>query len=120
MCKSDREVLHSNPHPDLSNVTQFRTTSASAAIRRRGNTSNGHQKNKKLSNLNVMQIIRSKGIKDDSGLLNLAEENFNQGHTALMEFIVNTPEKRYKELISKVWKVAGAARKLERLQSTRM
>ena len=36
VCKSDRNVLHSNPHPDLSNVTQFRTAAASAATRRGG------------------------------------------------------------------------------------
>ena len=26
VCKNDRNVLHSNPHPDLSNVTQFRNS----------------------------------------------------------------------------------------------
>ena len=31
VCKSDRNVLHSNPHLDLSNVARYRTAAASAA-----------------------------------------------------------------------------------------
>ena len=34
VCKSDRDVVHSDPHPDLSNVVQYRTANASAANRR--------------------------------------------------------------------------------------
>ena len=118
VCKTDRNVLHSNPHPDLSNVTQFRTAAASVSNRRRGR--NAKQKKEKLTNLNVMQIVRAKGIKDDTSLLALAEENFEQGHTALMEFVANSTEKKYKELIAKVWKIADARGTLQRLQTTRM
>lgn len=121
VCKSDRNVLHSIPHPDLTNVTQFRTSAASATNQRRaGNGGNGGNRQKKLTNLNVMQIIRSKGIKDDTSLLALADENFQQGHTALMEFIANNPERKYKELITKVWKIANAQRTVRRAESTRM
>ncbi len=121
VCKSDRDVLHSDPHPDLTNVTQFRTAGASAANHRRArNGNNSRERPLKLTNLNVMQIIRSKGIRSDTDLLALAEENFDQGHTALMEYIANTPEKRYKELISKTWKVVGAKATLRRAQTTRM
>ena len=95
VCKSDRSVLHSDPHPDLENVVQFRTANASAA-NRRGRNAKKPQKKKKLTNLNVMQIIKAKGIKDDIALLALADDNFDQGHTALMEFIANTPEQKYK------------------------
>ena len=121
VCKSDRNVLHSNPHPDLSNVTQFRTACASAANRRGARNGNAvRQRSQKLTNLKVMQIIRNKGIRDDTSLLALAEENFNEGHTALMEFIANTPEVKYKALIAKTWKVAGARATLQRAQTTRM
>ena len=95
VCKIDRDVLHSNPHPDLSNVTQYRTANASRANLRRGSVSQRSSRRvRKLTNLNVMQIIRDKGIKDDTSFLALAEENFNQGHTALMEFVANTPERK--------------------------
>ena len=121
VCKSDRDVFHSTPHPDLSNVTQFRTAGACAANRRRGRRNNNAQNNaEKLTKLKVMQIIRTKGIKDENALLALADANFDQGHTALMEFIANTPEKGYKELIKKVWKIVGAKEAIHRLETSRM
>ena len=121
VCKIDRDVLHSNPHPDLSNVTQYRTANASRANLRRGSVSQRSSRRvTKLTNLNVVQIIRYKGIKDDTSLFALAEENFNQGHTALMEFVPNTPERKYKELISKVWKVKNAVEETRLQNTTRM
>lgn len=122
VCKSDRAVLHSNPHPDLDNVTQFRTAAASAATRRGRNGQRNAQRPKtaKLTNLNVMQIVRMRGIKDDIGLLALAQDNFDQGHTALMEYISNTPERKYKEVIAKVWKAKDARKKLQRRETSRM
>lgn len=121
VCKSDRDVVHSDPHPDLSNVTQFRTARASGARRRRAGQGNDVQRKAvKLTNLNVMQIIRGKGIKDDTALLALAQSNFDQGATQLMEFIANTPERKYKELITKTWKAAGAQDEILRANTTRM
>ena len=122
VCKSDRNVLHSNPHPDLSNVTQYRTAAASAANRRGARNRNGTdiQRTDKLTNLKVMMIIRTKGIKDDTALLAIAEDNFNEGHTALMEFIANTPEVKYKALITKTWKIAEAKANLQRMETTRI
>ena len=67
-----------------------------------------------------MLIIRSKGIKDETALYALAEDNFDQGHTQLMEFLANTPERRYKELISKAWKIEGSRGTLQRQQTDRM
>ena len=119
VCKSDRNVLHSNPHPDLDNVTQFRTAAASAATRQNGRN-NQRRKAPKLTNLNVMQIVRMRGIKDDVALLALAQDNFDQGHTALMEYISNTPERKYKEIIAKVWKAKEARSKLRRRETSRM
>ena len=119
VCKNDRNVLHSNPHPDLSNVTQFRTAAASAATRR--NARNGRTpKVAKLTNLNVMQVVRMRGIKDEVELLALAQDNFDQGHTALMEYISNTPARKYKELIKKVWDAKEARMKLRRRETSRM
>lgn len=119
VCKSDRNVVHSDPHPNLDNVTQFRTAAASAATRR--NARNGaRRKPMKLTNLNVMQIVRMQQIKDDTQLLALAQDNFDQGHTALMEFISNTPERKYKELIKKVWHAKEAKQKLRRRETSRM
>ena len=116
VCKSDRDVLHSDPHPDLSNVVQYRTANASAANRRNAKK----EASKKLTNLNVLLIIRSKGIKDETALHALAEENFDQGHTGLMEYLANTPERKYKELISKAWKIAESRATLQRQQTDRM
>lgn len=119
VCKSDREVLHSDPHPDLSNVIQFRTAAASTA-NRQGRRNDRNSPQGKLTNLNVMQIIRAKDIKDEDQLLALAQENYDQGHTALMQFISNTTPKKYKELISKVWLAKDAKAKLRRRESSRM
>lgn len=119
VCKCDRDVLHSNPHPDLDNVTQFRTAAASAATRA-GGRNGRREKAKKLTNMNVMQIIRVKGIKDDTQLLALAQDNFDEGHTSLMEFISNTSEKKYRELITKVWKAKDAKKQVASRLTSRM
>lgn len=122
VCKNDREVLESVPHPNLTNVVQYRTANACAANRRNGRRRNNNAPPppKKLTNLNVMQIIRTNNIRSDTALLALAEDNFEQGHTALIEFIANTTEKRYKDLISKTWKVVTARDSLRRAQGSRM
>ena len=122
VCKNDRDVLHSTPHPDLENVTHFRTAAASEATRRRaenGGNNVGHRK-RKLTNLNVMQIIRQKDLRDETALLALAQENFDEGATALMEFIADTPPQRYRQLITKTWKASTAKATLVRRQKSRM
>ena len=67
-----------------------------------------------------MQIIRAKGIKDEDQLLALAQDNYDQGHTALMHFISNTTQKKYKELITKVWLAKDAKAKVKRRELSRM
>ena len=115
VCKSDRDVLHSDSRPDLNNVVQYSTANASNRRER-----NEKKEKKKLTNLNVMMIIRSKGIKDETVLLALADENYDKGHTAPMEYLANTPERKYKALIAKVWKIAASRGEVQRQQTSRM
>ena len=50
----------------------------------------------------------------------LAKDNLDEGYTSLMEFIANTPEKIYKELITKTWKAETGRKKLDRLTISRI
>ena len=103
VCKSDRDVVLSPGHPNLSPAVQFRTAAASRA-RRRGRANNDNEgppaKAAKLTHLHVMQIIRANNIKNETALLALAQSNYDVGLVELMEYVANTSENKYNKLIT--------------------
>ena len=76
-------------------------------------TTTKQNKPKRLSKIDVMKIIKSKNIKNETDLLSLAtiqsEERLNDSKV----FIANNPERVYKELISKTWKLERAQNKTQ-------
>ena len=67
-----------------------------------------------------MDIIKSWGIQSETELLALANEHADDGLDDLKTFIADTPERVYRELISKTWKLAEAPDLLARQWQSRM
>lgn len=123
--KSDTEVLLSDSHPDLDLATSPKTSKASKANRSRKRTSETtskpkQNKSKRLTKLQVMEIIKRKNIKNETDFLALASIQSEEGLNDLKIFIANNPERVYKELISKTWKLEEAQNKVKRSSESRI
>ena len=64
------------------------------------------QQTSKSSKHNLIDIIKSWGIQRETELLALADERADDGLGDLKAVIAETPERVYRELISKTWKLA--------------
>ena len=60
----------------------------------------------RLSKSNVTDIIKSRGIRSETDLLVLANEHADDGPDDLKTFIAGIPERVYREIICKTWKLA--------------
>ena len=125
--KSDTEVLLSDSHPDLDLAISPKTSKASKArLSRKRNsdvlstTKTKQHKPKRLSKIDVMEIIKSKNIKNETDLLSLASIQSEEGLNDLKVFIANNPERVYRELISKTWKLEQAQNKIKRSSESRI
>ena len=125
--KSDTEVLLSDSHPDLDLAISPKTSKASKApLSRKRNsdvlstTKTKQHKPKRLRKKDVMEIIKSKNIKNETDLLSLASIQSEEGLNDLKVFIANNPERVYRELISKTWKLEQAQNKIKRSSESRI
>ena len=127
--KQDKDVYHSPGHPHVDITTSPQTSSANKALMRKrrskssetaGPSCSKTTKVTKLSKVDVMDLIQSRGIKTDTDLLALGNELSKNGCNSLKAFIANTPERVYRELISKAWKFAEAPQQLERQTQDRL
>ena len=96
--KQDTQVLRRENHPAASDVPK-----TSSAIRNQSShkTGKGAQK-KRLSNVEVSNIIVSHSIDSKVHLLALAKKRQTNGDSRLYEFVSNRGEKRVNELIQSV------------------
>ena len=67
-----------------------------------------------------MEIIKSKNFKNETDLLSLATIQSEEGLNDLKVFIANNPERVYRELISKTWKLEQAQNKIKRISESRI
>jgi len=67
-----------------------------------------------------MDVIKYRNIKNETELLALAAEQAEDGDSDLKTFVANTPERIYRELISKTWKLENAPRELHRQSLNRL
>eukprot|EP00794_Sanderia_malayensis_P021425 gene21425-biopygen73 len=135
--KEDKEALHSDGHPDLTSATSPRTSKSSKKLmcKKRERSANrmepvdgiDHQpgpsrppKARRLSNLDVADVIITKTITDEMGLYALANEQKLEGKTDLANFVFGKGNKGVNELILQAWKMNDSARKIERGKVTRM
>ena len=127
--KEDTEVFHRPGHSDLDSARSPQTSKANKALmeKRRSKqavfevqqTSNS-SKRKRISKSNVMDIIKSRGMRSETKLLALANERADDGLYDLKTFIADTAEHFCRELTSKTWKLAEAPYLLARQWQSRM
>ena len=114
ICKSDRNVLLSPDHPDLELTVSPRTSHDSKEVQRWRRSSTNEksteppQKTKRYSKVEAMDIIKDKSIKNEDELLALAATQTENGQMSLKNFVANTPQKVYRDLIAKTWAMAEA------------
>ena len=125
--KSDTEVLLSDSHPDLDLAISSKTSKARKARRSRkrnsdvlSTTKTKQNKPKRLSKIDVMEIIKSENIKNETDLLSLATIQSEEGLNDLKVFIANNRERVCRELISKTWKLEQAQNKIKRISESRI
>ena len=129
--KSDPNYLQSDDHPDLSNAEPPKTDSASISTILMRDDSNSDSDNasgqrprkrmkKRLTLLQVSEIIQQKSIKTRTELLALAQQQKNEGKTDLAEFIMNRQPKIIAQLLKTTWDMFNAQAKLDRSRKTRL
>ena len=81
--------------------------------------STSSKRKRKLSNLEVADFIVEKGIKSETELLAIANEQ-NEGKKDLADFVLLRTSKCLNDLIQQTWKMKGASSTLEREKTSRM
>ncbi len=138
--KEDKEALHSEDHPDLAAIGSPKTKACTKAVRRRSKTSgessnanelpstsgatlaapSRNKRPRRLSNLDVSEVLLKNNIKRDVELLALAKEQKAEGKQDLAEFVLGKSEKGLQELITTTWKMDEAKSSIEREKRPRM
>lgn len=80
----------------------------------------GKMKKKRLTPLDVSNIILKKNIKTETELLALAQEQREQGKTDLVEFILNRSPKVTGDILTTTWEMKGAGEKIARSKKSRI
>eukprot|EP00112_Aurelia_sp_Birch-Aquarium-sp1_P019281 Seg4738.2 transcript_id=Seg4738.2/GoldUCD/mRNA.D3Y31 product="hypothetical protein" protein_id=Seg4738.2/GoldUCD/D3Y31 len=128
--KYDKDIVLSEAHPDLDLSKSPKTSKMTQAWMqkrpaKRAKSSDkvstpSSSKQRRLSKMEVMDVVKEKGIKSDMQLFVLAQIQANKGMNELKSFITNTPERVYKELIAKTWKLVSAPAALKRAEQNKM
>ncbi len=140
--KEDPQPLLSDSHPDLDSASSPLTGKANKALmknarcKRSGttlgfesaSTSNAEPtqgpsrstKRRRLSNLDVSEVIIKKNIRSDTELLALAKEQKEEGKMDLPNFILSKSSKAMNELINVSWKMETAPKSIARNKQNRM
>ena len=124
VCKSDQEVPHSENHlPRLltaaspktkKSVAGFRAACATKRKSTEGESSCAvAKKRKSLTNLDLAEFIRDRGIKSYTELLAIAEDQRTAGQMDITEFVFKRNEKIFREIVTKTWQMESAKEKLE-------
>ena len=126
--KEDNDYVESEEHPDFKTCAPPRTKAAIRARRQnvdqreapREKRARRAKKQKKLTNVDVAEIIVSKKIHTRTELLQLAHAQKTEGNYHLTEFVLNRGVKKVNELIETTWEMHGAKEKMVRRNKTRM
>ena len=140
--EEDKQALHSDAHPNLRAVGSPKTKACTKATRRKAalgrkasdsgaagevpgpsGVQSGMQSNRKrrrLSNLEVSEILLQNEIKREVELLALANEQKAEGKKDLAEYVFGKSEKGLQELIATTWKMNEAMSAIQRESRSRM
>jgi len=125
VCKSDKDVAHSENHPTgllrthspktKNSIAGFRAACATKRKSSVGECSHHRavKKRKSLNNLDLSEFIRERGIKSYTELLAIAEERRTAGQMDIAEFVFKRSEKILHELITKTWQMESAKEKIK-------
>ena len=73
-----------------------------------------------MTNLNIVEFIRERGITSYTELLAIAEERRTAGQMDNAEFAFRRNEKTPRELVTKTWQMESAKEKLEASKASRI
>ncbi len=132
VCKSDKEVVLSESHPDLSEVgsprTKASTTAHREASKKRKSTGDMQESaarksskvKRRLSNLEVSDFILRHNIRGIQELFSKADDRKKNGECDLANFLFSRTQKFIDELISKSWMLQQASSDLAREKVSRI
>ncbi len=109
--KEDGNFVTSGNHPER--VSAPKTGKATKAKNRKA-------MKKRLSNLQVSNVILKNRIHSRVHLLAYAKAQSSKGDTSLYEFILNKGTKKCHELLEAVWEMEGAKEKIDRASLSRL
>ena len=125
--KSDESYEESEGHPDLKNNGKPKTSKASETVKENGRkrrsksvNRKGKKAKKRLTALEVSQVMLTKKITTMTELQALAYEQTKEGKQDLMQFLLNRSRKVVTELLETTWEIKQAGDKLERARKTRL
>ena len=132
--KEDEQVLLSEGHPDLISGKSPKTSKASKAKKEKAKCSRANstaseepqpgpskpQKRRRLSNLDVGEIIIARKIHDDRELYALAKQQKEEGKFDLAAFLFAKSHKQVNEVIKSAWKMEEAQATIERSNKPRL
>ena len=116
--KGDTEFVMSENHPDLSEVGSTATKkclSACRVKRKSQNADNGKQSSsstgsskRRLSNVDIAELIIERGFRDSDQLRALAEQQRKEGKKDLAKYLMNRSSKCLDEICESAWKMSEA------------
>ena len=127
--KTDKNVFHSENHPDLLAAGTPRTKNSSKVYisnkrKEKANKENLSESNSKkprrLSNLEISEVIIEKNIQNETQLFALAQEQKQAGKTDLASFILNRNRKSLQDLMTNTWMMHNSTADLQRATKSRM
>ena len=119
VCKSDQEVAHSENYPPrlLTAASQkakksFAGLYAACATKRKSTQGKSScavvKKQNGLTNLDLAEFIRERGIRRYTEVLGIAEEQRTAGEMGIAELVFKRNEKILRELVTKTWQIESS------------
>ena len=132
--KEDKEILLSEGHPDLISGKSPKTSKASKAKKEKAKSSRESSKfseepqpgpskptkRRRLSNLDVGEIVIARQIHNDGELFALAKRQKEEGKVDLAAFLFAKSERQVNEVIKSAWKMEEAQAVIERSNVPRL
>ena len=131
VAKEDTEFLMSENHPDLSKVGSPATKkclstcpvkhkSQNAENSKKSTSSTGSSK-RRLSNLDIVELITERGFRDPDKLKVLAEQQRKEGKKGLaQQYLMNRSSKRLDEIFESAWKMSEVDVNIKKIDCQRI
>ena len=129
--KYDKNIFYSTGHPNLDEVGSPRTKNFQNVYRKRRSTrepgaengqgsSTSTKKLKRLSNLDVSDLIVKYKINSETALLAVANKQRQKGKKGLANYVLSGNTKSLNDVIKQTWKMKEVSSDLKRQQASRI